>query len=188
MNLFKRGNAKIHSNTGITCLPTSVCKSLCPGCYARKAELRFKSVLPARQRQLEQTFKTDFVVSMVEQISIAANKNRIEFFRIHESGDFYSQNYVDDWAQIVKDCPSIRFYTYTKTTFDFSELEELDNFNLIRSITRHGINYGGADYCSKLIAEGFTLCPCVPGWPGKCMKDCTLCAVKGNNKICFLKH
>lgn len=37
-----------------------------------------------------------------------------KIFRIHTSGDFYSEDYVRKWLEIVRELPDIKFYTYTR--------------------------------------------------------------------------
>lgn len=38
---------------------------------------------------------------------------RKTYIRIHDSGDFYSQAYLDKWVTIIKANPAKRFYCYT---------------------------------------------------------------------------
>lgn len=182
LTLFKKGNAKIHTSCGVTTLPTHICKVQCKGCYAKKPEVRFPAVLTARNNNLELTKRPDYVVTMIQQIKAS----KVTTFRLHESGDFYSQEYVDNWTEIVSVCKDVKFYTYTKTSFDFSYLTGLNNFNLIESITPHGMNYGSVEYCQSLVTKGYTLCPCIKGSTVVCMKDCTACATK--SKVCFIIH
>lgn len=35
--------------------------------------------------------------------------------RIHVSGDFYSAKYIRTWEQIIKACPHLKFYYYTRS-------------------------------------------------------------------------
>jgi hypothetical protein len=71
---------------------------------------------------------------MDEEIS---KKRGLKAVRIHGSGDFYSQEYLDKWISIAKINPSIRFYCYTKSLhLDWSNLPA--NFVVIQSM---GGNY-----------------------------------------------
>ena len=36
------------------------------------------------------------------------------YFRIHDSGDFHSPDYLDAWAQIARNMPSVRFWAPTR--------------------------------------------------------------------------
>lgn len=57
------------------------------------------------------------------------------FFRIHESGDFYSQTYFDAWLDYAKDHPETIFYAFTTSlNFWVKRLDEIpDNFRLTAS-------------------------------------------------------
>ena len=90
---YKSGNNKIDSSCLISCLPTSICFGKgrqCAGCYARNPEIRFPGTVPAaRKRKLKQTKDDNFVTNCIAEI-IQSNRKVV---RIHESGDFYSQQY-----------------------------------------------------------------------------------------------
>ena len=184
--MFKTGNAKIADNTLIFCLPTHVCYGegkQCKGCYAKNDE-RYPTVVIGRNRNLEASKRPDFVEKAVKEIKKAA----LPYFRLHESGDFYSQTYVDSWAQIVAACPEVKFYTYTKKA-DVLNLEPLtsqSNFNLVNGA--NFINYGDATFCADLVEKkGYVLCPCRKGDKEKiCMASCFACATE--KKVCFIKH
>ena len=65
MALFKRGNEKIHTNTAITCLPTSVCKVQCPSCYAKRPEIRFPTAcLPELPVNIKSCLKDGYTVEV----------------------------------------------------------------------------------------------------------------------------
>lgn len=78
--------------------------------------------------------RPDFAERLTQMVSTT----RAKTIRIHDSGDFYSQAYVDAWAKVVRASPGYLFYAYTKAFygFDLSELESspLNNFQLIQSV------------------------------------------------------
>lgn len=88
------GNKKLPKSTAIFNLPAG---STCPMrtefcarfCYAKKAERIYPQVSPSRERNLALSRQAEFVGIMVE--FIGKNQSKIKAFRIHESGDFYSQ-------------------------------------------------------------------------------------------------
>jgi len=41
------------------------------------------------------------------------NKN-VKHVRIHPLGDFYSQEYLEKWLEIIESCPDTRFLAYTR--------------------------------------------------------------------------
>ena len=52
-------------------------------------------------------------------------------FRLHVVGDFYSLAYIEKWRLIIKSCPDIQFYGYTRSWRDpelLPALEELRRF------------------------------------------------------------
>ena len=99
-------------------------------CYARKAEKMYPDVLPCRKRNLADSEGPSFVRAMVDLVQRRA---RGGLFRIHESGDFYSQAYLDKWIAIAKACPGVRFLAFTKSFhLDFSKTPR--NLQLIASV------------------------------------------------------
>jgi hypothetical protein len=162
-----------------------VCPVQCPGCYAKKAEVRFKAVKVSRADNLYQSQAPDFTYYMDKEIK----KSKVGKFRIHESGDFYSQDYMAKWKRVAEANPTVQFYAYTKREqdFNFAELKALPNMNIINSITPLGVNYGDQKFCDELVEKhNYALCPCKKGSTVSCMKDCDICLT--TNKVCFLKH
>ena len=90
-----------------TCNGTTHCKKFC---YAKKAERAYPNVLPCRERNFNISKGNDFV----RQVTKWIYRERPEYFRIHESGDFYSQAYVNKWKDIMTLCPDTTFLAYTQ--------------------------------------------------------------------------
>ena len=84
-------------------------------CYAKKAERAYPQVLPSRNRNYDESLDYDFVRRVVLWII----KHKPKYFRIHESGDFYSQDYFDKWCYISALCPDTNFLAYTQV-YDLS--------------------------------------------------------------------
>jgi len=79
------------------------------------------------------SLKDDFVERALGEL----NKEDIKYVRIHASGDFYSEEYVDKWYDIVKAKPSILFLAYTKTRRlkeSLLKLASLPNMSLFESL------------------------------------------------------
>lgn len=184
MNILTNGNEKVKAL--IFDLPTSVCGITCDKCYAKKAEVRFPNVLKKRNANYESTWHPWFNAMVGEDIQ----KSKINTVRIHSSGDFYSQNYISKWVNIIRNKPNKMFYAYTKKKhiFNFTEMESLPNMNLIDSLTPLGVNYGNAEYCKQLVDIGYFLCPCSKENKIKCQVECSHCSIKGNDKVAFLQH
>ncbi len=97
-----------------TCRGSDLCKKYC---YAMKTH-RWKKPYLTRKNNLKASKKRSFVRRMVEEIG----KKKCEFFRIHVSGDFYSQKYVNKWMKICRQIPQRTFLVYTQRhDLDFSE-------------------------------------------------------------------
>ena len=185
MTLLKYGNAKLN-NTLVFNLPASneVCGRICPSCYAIKAQRIYPNVLPYRNRMLAASQQPDFV----QRISNDINNCRkpFKYIRIHESGDFNSQPYIDSWAAIAKSFPQYIFYAYTKrlSEFDFTSFKALPNIVLINSLHFNRINYGkpGTE------PPGAFICPASKST--RCGIECTYCQTKQaqHNGVYFHQH
>lgn len=58
----------------------------------------------------------------------------VQTFRWHDSGDFLSQEYLDACVKIMRACPEVQFYCYTKSLhLDWREALALPNFNRVQS-------------------------------------------------------
>jgi len=133
-------NQKIGKGIGIFNLPYGI---TCPGksdackiCYASKAERIYKTAKKKRQDNLSFIKKNgfnSFAQALIKEIKAL----KLKAIRIHESGDFYCQKYIDAWYKVIKACPDVKFLAYTKSyrvpNLDFSKLKLLPNLNLFAS-------------------------------------------------------
>lgn len=127
---LSEGNIKSKSTDDVLFLTWSIpCKVTCPystemcrkRCFAQKNQY-FSSVLASRERNLEETKKDTFARDMIKWFeyylqSSKATGKRI-FVRIHTSGDFYNEEYLDKWRDIAnyfKGNDKILFQAYTKS-------------------------------------------------------------------------
>ena len=70
---------------------------------------------------MEISKQEDFTELMINAI----NRSNREIVRIHQSGDFYSQEYLDKWIKIANSLPMVKFYAFTKSfTLDFSDIPD----------------------------------------------------------------
>lgn len=186
MKLIQKGNAKLH-NMYMFNLPATpvVCKRICPGCYAAREQTRFPVVLKARESRYAASLSSTFTATIIKELS--SLKTKPKYFRIHASGEFYSQEYIDAWVEIASAFPNIIFYAYTKRLahFDFSNINALPNFVLINSLHFKGLNYGPL---SSVPTDAF-ICPSHTG--ATCGESCTWCQTKGQadvKGVWFIKH
>jgi hypothetical protein len=64
---------------------------------------------------------------------LAGDKKDKKFFRLHTGGDFYNEDYVEAWAQVIEKFPTVRFWAYTRSLFAIPRLAELKNLTLLLS-------------------------------------------------------
>lgn len=112
---------------------TALCEKYC---YARKAEKCYPEVLPARTDNFQMSKLPTFENDMTEFILDRAKKMRkhVLIVRIHESGDFYNQEYTNKWLRIIanvqENCPknkTVIFIAYTKS-FRYFDGHSDENF------------------------------------------------------------
>jgi hypothetical protein len=118
MPLLSLSNTKISKNLirtasfGLEALKTCPNAGACAqGCFALGGNYLFKSVKDAQERRLEASKQNDFVDAICQELVSL----RVGAVRVHDSGDYYSEEYLDKWIQIAKRNPSVIFYSYTKS-------------------------------------------------------------------------
>lgn len=93
-------------------------------CYAKKAERMYKAVRECRTNNYYASRDNDFVLNMLRHIDSIMKKRtyknaKLVIFRVHESGDFYSQQYFDKWLTIATVAgmayKNLIFIAYTKS-------------------------------------------------------------------------
>lgn len=181
--LISYGNDKLSKSMGIfdllaieTCKNCKTCKG---SCYAINAQTQYPGTFNRRSIHTWLVRNDlDYVESrLFAELSVTKRK----IVRIHSSGDFDSQAYIDMWTRLIHKFSHIKFYTYTKvnTLFDFSLINSLPNFNMVLSLMPDGSrNYGSLEYIKAQQKKyGGHICPY--GIPGKkeeaCGESCTLC-------------
>lgn len=193
-------------------------KFACPGateaceeCYAKKN----RHVWPNVQTPMAKNFALMKKLQKKKSISESANimaysiPKNTEIFRIHESGDFYNQWYIDMWAEAMSLRKEVKFWAYTRSFhLNFTPTTRLPNFNLwasadkfnlkeakrfVRKHRKSGVKlaYGPWDHDEDIPKNSF-ICPVTSGkldLPGACEK-CMLCVGKKVTKknIVFLAH
>lgn len=175
---------------------TELCKK---SCYAMKAEALYPNAMIARERNYTASTRNDFVETMIEIISkkvTKATKNgKTILFRIHESGDFYSQEYFDKWNKIANHFigKSIIFYAYTKS-IKFINTKS-SNIKILFSVW-DDTNTNDIEKAKQLDIPVFTVIE-KSGWdkldnsqkcPGTDCAKCQKCVKNNNKSIYVLKH
>ena len=191
---LSRGNNKIHKALiwnlpdAITCPgATELCKQVC---YAHDAAVLHNNVVPQyRARNLEIAHRADFRDLMIQKLKRA----RLPRMRVHESGDFFNQKYLNDWVEIIKEIPNKEFWIYTKSwMLDFTELLKLPNVTLRYSVDVTTKKYPKQDIPHAVVSaerNDLFVCPSseVSGHKIKCMKDCFFCT-ESKEGLIFRPH
>jgi len=191
---FSRGNAKIEKALiwnlphGKTCPgATEMCKQIC---YAADSATRFPHVVPgSRAHNLKIARSKNFKDLMEEGL----RRDRLPMMRIHESGDFFNQKYLDDWTELIANDPNRTFWAYTKSyNLDFTEALKLPNLYLRYSVDATTKFYPKQDIphtAVSAVRDDFFICPSTlaKGHTVKCMKDCTFC-VDCRKPLIFRPH
>lgn len=82
-------------------------------CYARQGRFLMPEVQAARELNLTIARHDLPTFERLARVDLARIRQRS--IRIHDSGDFFSQAYLDAWCRIVAAFPDKRFYAYTKS-------------------------------------------------------------------------
>jgi hypothetical protein len=109
-----------------TCIWAGECKKFC---YASKGAYIWSNVKPAFQRRYETTKQDNFPQLMIAEII----KKKASHVRIHDSGDFYSREYLHKWFKVMGSLPDVTFYAYSKSLPLFEGIKLPKNFVLIKS-------------------------------------------------------
>ena len=113
-------------------------KTTCPGaldcvgvCYALQGRYLMDNVMNARMNNWEASKGDSFVSDMVALLNKRRTYNVV---RIHDSGDFYSQEYFNKWCDVARRVPGKVFYAYTKSLHLDLESNRPPNLRIIQSL------------------------------------------------------
>lgn len=110
------------------CPKAGACATLC---YARQGHYIMPHVAATREFNLAIARKDLNEFGQLLKIDLGKIKNKI--IRVHDSGDFFSQEYLDTWFAAAKEFKKKKFYAYTKSLhLDFSKKPK--NFQIIQSV------------------------------------------------------
>lgn len=91
-------------------------------CYATKGRHNCSNVKDSRERSANETHRKDFSDALIYTIELEKTTGRysgkVMLIRIHESGDFYSVQYLKKWVKVWEHFDgdmSVRFVFYTKS-------------------------------------------------------------------------
>jgi hypothetical protein len=154
-------------------------------CYALKIGKLYPQYNVKMNYNYNESLKDSFIERINRELRTASR-----YIRLHVSGDFYSQEYLDKWVNIAKSNKGNIFYTYTKNIdLDFSQRPKnliiylSDDLRKAKQDTIKrfdGIASIKFTESKETDFKGFFVCL------GDC-SDCFKCMEKGN-KILFKKH
>lgn len=141
IHLYNFGIPAFKSETGMFTCPNA--KQCAVGCYARTGTYRFKGSINAYENRLKLTQHESFaeVIKFFVDKLVSKHQDGILLIRVHDSGDFYNEEYQRVWYGIAdhyKNNPKVQFYAYTKMVSQSESLSDIKphNFRIIYS-------YGG---------------------------------------------
>ena len=115
---------------GNTCPGASACRGVC---YAKQGRYIMAGVRNARLHNLTAYLESPATFADKATADLTRLSRRYNVVRIHDSGDFFSQEYLDAWKVIASRFPAVIFYAYTKSLhLDLSALP--DNLRIVQSL------------------------------------------------------
>jgi len=116
------------------CPQAGACASFC---YARNGTYLFKNVRGRHIANLEYILEEPerWFTQMLEEVS--RPKMEGKHIRIHDAGDFFSEEYLQMWLKIASLTPKVTFYCYTKEVSLFKRIVEPNcpsNFRYLYSL------------------------------------------------------
>ena len=101
---------------GITCPMAGECGRIC---YAKYGRMVMPNQLAGYRENLtmyeQGVFFTQLEAQLTRQERLAAKMGQTVLIRIHDTGDFFSREYLEDWLTFMRAHPHVWFYAYTKS-------------------------------------------------------------------------
>ena len=168
------------------------CNECATSCYAVKSYRQYPNVKVLWDSNFALLKHDMFKLydDLDKQLNNISKRSKLKIVRIHQSGDFYNQEYVNMWHDLTKKYSNITFYGYTKVSkiLDISKLDSLPNVNIIDSYVNGKLNFGDLEYVTKISEEeGCVICPAtLTKDTYKCGGNCSHCFT--NKNVVFKIH
>lgn len=111
------------------CPQAGACATLC---YARQGRYTTSRPIQAREFNLN-IVRTDLIKFKEFAIQDLSRMKTRKTVRVHDSGDFFSQDYLDSWFEIARTFPDKKFYAYTKS-IHLDRSKTPSNFQIVQSV------------------------------------------------------
>jgi len=106
-----------------TCPAAGICARLC---YARTGSYNFRNVKAAHLRNLLYVLEDPAGWERAMLAELARPTMRNAYVRIHDAGDFFSDDYLAAWLRLIRASPKTTFYAYTKEVERYRRMIEPD--------------------------------------------------------------
>mgnify|MGYP003335802896 CR=1 FL=1 len=95
--------------------------SICGSCYGysfkkgqAKGNYGFTNVKSSQEKRYLGITHPQWVEAMVKQILVASIVNETNYFRVHDLGDIQSLEHLENWVEVAKRLPDIKFWMPTR--------------------------------------------------------------------------
>ena len=126
---------------GITCPMAGECGRIC---YAKYGRMILPDQIASYRENLtmyeQGVFFDQLEAELTRQERLAAKMGQTVLIRIHDTGDFFSREYLDDWLTFMRAHPHVWFYAYTKSV---SFVKDAAISGLIPENFTYVFSYGG---------------------------------------------
>lgn len=143
-NAFGLPSGKAFSCPGAT----SVCERICYAGFFERMYTGVRNLLENNWQILTNSSRGEMVGHLTEMIEEfraetlryqSKGKNAELKFRIHWDGDFFSQDYAEAWAEVIRAFPDVQFWAYTRS-FEFAPiLKGIPNLSLYLSVDKDNL-------------------------------------------------
>ena len=90
-----------------TCPNAAACIT---GCYATQGAYLFSNVAKIFEKRLTLALSAEFITTIDAELK----RRKVGRLRIHDSGDFFSAEYLNRSIEVMRRNPDVQFYAYTK--------------------------------------------------------------------------
>jgi Gene product 88 len=141
VTLISEGNAKTGPSFSlqfiVTChYRTMICERICYGSYGNMNYSQNRNIRDERTLWVYRNLRNGhFKQYMIDELTRLYNLGLLKSLRIHDLGDFFSPWYVRDWIEIVKSCPMITFWFYTRAYAGSKICQELRKLAALPNIS-----------------------------------------------------
>lgn len=117
-----------------------------PNCYATRGHFTGPAVKNKYVANYQRLIAPGGLEAFVREVPLELRAKAASLCRIHASGDFFSQAYVEAWTRIVEASPRVSFWAYTRSYAVASMLPALE---VLRSLPNMQL-FASVDHTTKI--------------------------------------